>query len=183
MSCLFPPPATEAWDTDTFSGFDVLPKTKCPIQPLHIWGALLQKARQLQFSAWLGTDSRGRHCCLPMGTATSGPTIQRRRQHFLVNETPAIEGGMWVPKSPCLVYHHRLDDGADGFQRGPCTNMARGSYGGSAMHHLCYPFTPTADKGTSLSLRRVLGSSHSSHKAQVPSGPHPEDPSKNSQRA
>lgn len=37
--CLSPPPATEAWDTDIFSGFDVLPKRKCPIQPLHIWGA------------------------------------------------------------------------------------------------------------------------------------------------
>lgn len=53
-----------------------------------------------------------------MGSATSGPTIQRRRQHLLVNETPALEGGMWVPKSPCLVYHHRMDDGVGGFQRG-----------------------------------------------------------------
>lgn len=35
-----------------------------------------------------------------------------------MNETPAIEGGMWVPKSPSLVYHHRLDDGAGRFQRG-----------------------------------------------------------------
>lgn len=31
-----------------------------------------------------------------------------------MNETLALEGGMWVPTCPCLVYHHRTGGGGAG---------------------------------------------------------------------
>lgn len=63
-----------------------------------------------QFCAWLGLGS---HRCLPAGTSHKwSDLIQRRRLHFLISETPALEAGMWVPKCPCLIYHHRMENGA-----------------------------------------------------------------------
>jgi hypothetical protein len=161
-------------------------RRECPILPQHIGGALLQEAQQLQFSAWLETDSRGSHRCLPMCSSRSGPTIQRRRQHFLVNETLALEGGaggVWIPKSPCFVYHLRLDDVAGRFQRGA---LAPTWPEAATEAQLCISAIHSPQqqaKGCLCPSGECWVCPTVPPKAQVSSGPHPEDPSGNSQRS
>lgn len=84
---------------------------------------------------------------------------------------------MWVPNCPCLIYHHRTDDGAGKDQRArSSTDTARGGFVGTVMMHLLPIYPSRRQRVSFVPGERILGSAPT--EAQVLGGPHSEGPQK-----
>lgn len=66
---------------------------------------------------------------------------------------------MWVPNCPCLIYHHRTDDGAGKDQRArSSTDTARGGFVGTVMMHLLPIYPSRRQRVSFVPGERILGS-------------------------